>query len=174
MGASNVFSLGRVTATWNSQALGITEECKATFEKITHLVRCEAFASPVDAIDGGWKVSVELMLLERDYAVLDVLDGITKVVGTATTGTKVTFGSEAGTAATQGVLSLVSSVTARATTHDLTIYKAVLDNCSPVTQWKPDEPCQKGFILKFTGIIDSSRTTGDYLASIGVNAASVA
>jgi hypothetical protein len=171
MGASNIISLGRCTATWNSQALGYVQDVKATLEHKTNLVMVEAFAAPVDAIEGGWAVSVELTVLERDYAVLDALDNVVKVIGTATTGTKVAFGSAAGAAATQGILTLVSTVSTRTPVHDMTIAKAVLSNCSPTVVWKPDESCQQGFVLTFTGIID---TTSLDVAVLGVNAASVA
>jgi hypothetical protein len=171
MGASNVFSLGRCTATWNSQALGIAQDVSLTLEHKVHEVMVEAYAAPVDAIEGGWAASVELTILEHDYAVLDALDSIVKVVGTATTGTKVSFSAAVGAAATQGILTLVSTVTARATVNALTISKAVLANCSPKIVWKPDEACQQAFVLTFVGIID---TSSEYVAVLGVNGASVA
>ena len=173
MGVSNVFSLGRCTATFNSQDMGIVEQAKATFDIQVAEVYSEAYASPVDAINKGIKASVEFIISEQDFDVLASLDGFTKVVGTATTGTKVTVGGVGGAAATSGELTLVSSVTARQTVNDVTLHKAVMVNSQPVIGWNPEEPAQKGFLVKFVGLVDSSKSDGDMVGSIGANDAAV-
>lgn len=173
MAISNVYSPGRCTWTFNSQDFGIMEAVKCTFSKITHKVMSEAYAAPVDAVCGGWSVVVEGIISERDYDVLNELDGFTKVVGTTTTGTKITVGGPSGdSAATQAELTLVPTVSARSA-EAITIHKAVLDNCEPVLGFNPEEPFQKNFLVKFVGIVDGTRSDGDQLFSIGVDGATV-
>jgi protein involved in ribonucleotide reduction len=168
---ANVFSLGRCNVTLGTTALGITEQVKITMSKTTHLVMSEAYAAPVDAIDGGWAVAAEFMLTEADLDLLDLLDGVSKVaavIGTGTTTyTKAYFGKAGGTAATGLALSFVSTVTARASLFDFTIYKAVLDSCEPVIQFNPEESALKQFSLRFVGLIDSSKGAADLLGAFG-------
>jgi hypothetical protein len=64
-------------------------------------------------------------------------------------------------------------VTSRATVHNFTLTNAVLTNSTPVIGWNPQEPCQKGMLMKFVALVNTSGTDGSLLGSIGVHGATV-
>lgn len=171
---ANVFTLGRCRATFDDVDLGIVQNCEVKLSKVTHEVKIDAYAAPIDAVDGGWNGVVEFDLLEADFGtILPKLQGLAQETGTYTSGTstltatRVTFGTTGGTAAATGELKLQSSIAARTPEKDIRIYKAFLASCEPTLVFNPEEPVQKGFRLKFAAMIDTSEADGDYLGGFG-------
>lgn len=173
----NIKALGRCVCTFNSQDLGICEEAVATILKRTHFITCEAGGpAPIAAKEGGIGIELEAVFLEYDYDVFMKLfaDELTKVVGTATTGTKVTAGGTvAAEDATGASLTVVPTDTDLAG-YSLAIHKAVVAECDPQFMWGGEKKLQEGFKVKFVGIFDFTRGAGDQLFAFGTPGASIA
>lgn len=174
---SQVKALGRCVITFNSQDLGIAEDVVATLLKRTHLITCEAGGpAPIAAKEGGIGIELEATFLEYDYDVFMKIfaDEFTKVVGTATTGTKVTAGATVTAEDASGAsLSVVPTDTDLAG-YSLAIHKAVVVECDPKFSWGGEKKLQEAFTVKFVGIFDFTRSSGDQLFAFGTPAASVA
>ena len=171
---ANVYTLGRCVADFDDVPLGIVQEAVVTMTKITHEVMIDAYGAPIDAVDGGWAVSAEFVMLEADFGtILPKLDGISKTTGTyvsctsTLTATRASMGSIGGTAVGTGILKLQSSLAARTPEMDFRIYKAYLAGSSPAIGWNPEEPGQKAFKVKFVGMINNALSDGAMLAAYG-------
>ena len=171
---SQVYSLGRCEATLGGVDLGILDEVQVTMEHFVDEVSVPAYAGPIDAVERGWAVFVEATIHQSDYqAILPALSGINKATETYTVGTdtdtatRVGVGGMGGAAAATALLSLRSSIAARADGNEFQLFKAYLANATPTIIFSPEQPAQQGFRIRFNCLPDSNRDDGDQLAAYG-------
>jgi len=169
--AANIMALGPGTLTFNSVDLGYAQNVVLTVEEVIEEVMCDSFAAPIGAKFHGCKVELKAILEEWDYTVIAAafVDG-TRVVGTATTGTKVTFGQDSGGAITGAELTF--KPVGNTPTHDVTIYKAFLAGNARQVNLNGKEPAR--FEVIFRGMIDTSKSDGNFLFCLGNSTAAVA
>ena len=177
VGLGNVKALGRCSVTFDSVDCGVAEGVKAKLLHRVHVINAEAFGPvPVAVKTGGLGIEIEAVFLETEFDVIKKLltDSLTKVVGTATTGTKLTAGGEVkADDASTGALLIVPK-DADLAGFSLTVHKAVVVESDPEFAFMAEEKLQGAFMVKFVGLLDTTRTAGDMLFAFGVPGASVA
>jgi hypothetical protein len=171
--AANIKALGPGTLTWGSDDLGYVQNVRFKWEEVVEEVVCDSFAAPIGAMKHGPTCELTALLEESALASLvaasnqGALATALTTTGTVTnTHVQAIFGSDSGGAASAKALKFAPE--GNTPTFDLHIHKAFVATSPREITLNGKEPARYEVI--FRGMIDTTKTDGNYLFSIGDNA----
>ena len=175
MSSANIMALGPCSGSFATNDLGDLADVTITLaKKVNDIMEPSNYGdNPIDAVDMGISAQAELTVLEADMTILSNLPGFTKVIGTTTTGTYISFGGTAGaTAITTGALVITPKDSAKIG-YKTELHKAYLASCEPTIVYTPEGIAQGAFTLVFRGMIDTTKNEGDMVGRFGATGAVV-